>query len=429
MLNDSALQAAHVGISVYEPASGKWWYDYQGEKYFVPASNVKLATCYAAMKYLGDSLVGLRYKIGTWNDGVETDMAILAEPTGDPSFLHPDFKEQKVYALLKSLSYEIRFLRPLFGHNYYGQGWSWDDSREPYMPQLSFFPIYGNVARFEFKEGQLTSVVPSYFQKRNAVFMAGTAAAPSATRFINKNVFEIEQTPDKVAASPTVEIPLVLADESIPDDLIADTLHKIVKRAYSDILLFRPEVSDSEIFANRYSDLITVHSQPTDSVLKPMMHRSDNFFAEQSLLMVGNELIGYMNDEKIIDTLIKTDFKDLPQKPKWVDGSGLSRYNLFTPQDFVVIIQKMQTEFGMTRLKNILPTGNQGTFVNYYKADSTAFYAKTGSLSGVVALSGFLTTKKGKELIFSVLVNNHQASATRIRRAVEKFIQNLRNKY
>jgi D-alanyl-D-alanine carboxypeptidase/D-alanyl-D-alanine-endopeptidase (penicillin-binding protein 4) len=160
-----------------------------------------------------------------------------------------------------------------------------------------------------------------------------------------------------------------------------------------------------------------------------MMHRSDNFFAEQTLLMVSNERLGYMNDEKIIDTLLKTDFKDLPQKPRWVDGSGLSRYNLFTPQDFVAILNKMKNEFGMDRIKVILATGGEGTISSYYKADSGYIYGKTGTLSGVVAFSGFLYTKKGKLLIFSTLVNNHNASATEVRRAVEKFLQGIRNKY
>ncbi|MBL0067040.1 MAG: D-alanyl-D-alanine carboxypeptidase [Chitinophagaceae bacterium] len=172
-----------------------------------------------------------------------------------------------------------------------------------------------------------------------------------------------------------------------------------------------------------------MHSQPTDSLLKPMMHRSDNFFAEQSLLMVSNERLGVMNDAKIIDTLLKTDFKDLPQKPRWVDGSGLSRYNLFTPQDFVAILNKMKNEFGMERIKVILPTGGEGTISSYYKTDSGYIYGKTGTLSGVVAFSGFLYTKKRKLLIFSTLVNNHQASATEVRRAVEKFLQGIRNNY
>ena len=125
--------------------------------------------------------------------------------------------------------------------------------------------------------------------------------------------------------------------------------------------------------------------------------------------MVSNERLGVMNDAKIIDTLLKTDFKDLPQKPRWVDGSGLSRYNLFTPQDFVAILNKMKNEFGMERIKVIFPTGGEGTISSYYKADSGYIYAKTGTLSGVVAFSGFLYTKKEKLLIFSILVNNHQA--------------------
>ena len=60
-----------------------------------------------------------------------------------------------------------------------------------------------------------------------------------------------------------------------------------------------------------------IYSQPTDSMLKPLMHESDNFFADKSLLMVSAKLLNVMNDEKVIDTLLKTDFKGLPQKPRW----------------------------------------------------------------------------------------------------------------
>src|SRR5215470_10572074 len=61
VLKDSSLTTAHVGITIFEPATNKYWFNYQGDHYFVPASNTKIPTCYAAMKYLGDSLVGLRY--------------------------------------------------------------------------------------------------------------------------------------------------------------------------------------------------------------------------------------------------------------------------------------------------------------------------------------------------------------------------------
>ena len=87
-----------------------------------------------------------------------------------------------------------------------------------------------------------------------------------------------------------------------------------------------------------------------------------------------------------------------------------------------------QAEAG-ERIKTILPTGNDGTLEGLYKSEEGYIFAKTGTLSGVVALSGFLYTKKNKMLIFSILVNNHQASATQVRRAMEKFVRGLRERY
>ncbi|HEX6914300.1 MAG TPA: D-alanyl-D-alanine carboxypeptidase, partial [Chitinophagaceae bacterium] len=170
------------------------------------------------------------------------------------------------------------------------------------------------------------------------------------------------------------------------------------------------------------SGFSVIRSQPLDSLLRLMMHRSDNFFAEQTLLMLSNEMTGVMNDAKIIDSLLKTDLSDLPQKPRWVDGSGLSRYNLFSPDDMVAVLTKMKTEFDWNRITTILPTGGEGTLTSYYRSLKDRFFAKTGTLSNNIALSGFLVTNRNKTLVFSVLVNNHMGNTTQIRKAVEKFL-------
>ena len=108
-----------------------------------------------------------------------------------------------------------------------------------------------------------------------------------------------------------------------------------------------------------------------------------------------------------------------------MDGSGLSRYNLFTPEDFVAILNKMKEEFAWYRITYIFASGGSGTLGNYYKNGSGKIYAKTGSLSNNVALSGYLITKSGHELTFSVLVSNYTGNSTGIRRAVEKFLMNV----
>jgi D-alanyl-D-alanine carboxypeptidase/D-alanyl-D-alanine-endopeptidase (penicillin-binding protein 4) len=453
VLSAPALQTAHVGISIYEPATNKYWYNYQGDKYFVPASNTKIPTCYAAMKYLGDSLVGLRY--GIPEEQFLKDNTIVIQPTGDPTFLLSEYINHPVFEFLNQ-KFKIEKKRAGIyydGSNVerWGSGWSWNDYDESYMAERSIFPVFGNVITIRLEELQnriikdVTEIkrVVSLFKTESHYFdtllnqrlaLISVENASSAlpklkiTRNISQNEFHV--WPDKNAFSNKA-FPFVTATTATVKDILSDTLKTkftyVFKAGANNTYDWACEDCDvSFITINKWNNL---HSQPTDSLLKPMMHRSDNFFAEQSLLMVSNERLGIMNDEKIIDTLLKTDFKDLPQKPRWVDGSGLSRYNLFTPQDFVAILNKMKNEFGMERIKVILPTGGEGTLGSYYNKESGYIYAKTGTLSGVVAISGFLYTKKNKLLIFSVLVNNHNNSATDVRRAVEKFIAGIRNKY
>jgi D-alanyl-D-alanine carboxypeptidase/D-alanyl-D-alanine-endopeptidase (penicillin-binding protein 4) len=413
VLKDSSLATAHVGISIYEPATNKYWFNYQGDHYFVPASNTKIPTCYAAMKYLGDSLVGLSV--------AEYEDFILFSGTGDPTFLHEDFKIQPIYNYLKSLDKSAKVLLLTssgWQEKGLGSGWAWNDYDADYMAERSAFPIYGNVVSMSGKTGSI-NVRPGYFLPFSDLTHS------NAGGYLNRgerSQFANEFRGFSLGNSlRIVKIPFITSDS-----LSLILLHDTLKLNHQKMGIYSTPI---DIDALKNPVKFNLHSQPTDSLLKPMMHRSDNFFAEQTLLMVSNERLGVMNDEKIIDTLLKTDFKDLPQKPRWADGSGLSRYNLFTPQDFVAIFNKMKNEFGMDRIKNIFPTGNEGTLNNYYKAENGYLFGKTGSLSGVVALSGFLYTKKNKLLIFSVLVNNHNASATGVRRAVEKFIENLREKY
>src|SRR5690349_4376348 len=155
VINDSSLLTAHVGISIYEPATGKYWYNYQGEHYFVPASNTKLPGCYAAMKYLGDSLVGLRYFI--------QDNYVNILGTGDPTFLHPDFKKQPVFDFLKkanNVSYSLEGVIQNFSP--LGEGWAWNDYLGDYSAERSEVPIYGNVVRFTM-QGDTVNVDPYFF--------------------------------------------------------------------------------------------------------------------------------------------------------------------------------------------------------------------------------------------------------------------------
>jgi D-alanyl-D-alanine carboxypeptidase/D-alanyl-D-alanine-endopeptidase (penicillin-binding protein 4) len=389
ILNNEAFVNAHTGISIYEPATGNYWYNYQGDKYFVPASNTKLATCYAAMKYLGDSLIGLRYRM--------ENKYVNFIGTGDPTFLDPEFKNQPVFDFLKKSS-DVNYLldgstssdfTPL------GRGWSWDDYLGDYAAERSEMPIYGNVVKF-YMQADTVAVMPSFFYNESIQWNNGILRNGGQPYFKIVRPFEVNSF-YTLSSSQMYRTRTKFTSQFVPFKTFSKSLYPR-KRTFIKLLedTLHKTIGDWSLVdaPPRFQDYSIIHSQPTDSLLKPMMHRSDNFFAEQSLLMVSNVVLGTMNDQKIIDTLLKTDFKSFPQKPGWVDGSGLSRYNLFSPIDFVFILNKMKNDFGMERIKNILQTGGTGTISNYYREDRGYIFVKTGTLNGVVALSGFFIYEK-----------------------------------
>ena len=404
-LNDSAVRTGHAGISIYEPTTGKYLYNYNADKNFIPSSNLKLFTLYAGMKYLGDSLVGMRF--------TEDGSNIYITPTGDPTLLHANFKSQPVFEFLASSQKKI-FYDPLpFLSNSYGEGWAWDDYPEDFMAERSVLPVYGNVKTFSFKERGM-SIIPGKvaedslrLHEMNNVIGWGSN---HVKRNFYSNNFNITQRYGFKQVD-TIKVPFITSEE-LSYKLLADTLHKeIINSGYNHKLNLPKHI---------------IFSRSVDSLFKPMMFNSDNFFAEQTLLMVSNERLGFMMDKQIIDSFLKNNLKDIPNKPRWVDGSGLSRYNLFSPKDFVYILDKLQKEFGIERMKRILPTGGQGTLANYYEKEAGYIYAKTGSMSNNVSLSGYLFTRKNKMLLFSVLINNYTGSGREGRRAIEKFIQQIR---
>jgi D-alanyl-D-alanine carboxypeptidase/D-alanyl-D-alanine-endopeptidase (penicillin-binding protein 4) len=111
---------------------------------------------------------------------------------------------------------------------------------------------------------------------------------------------------------------------------------------------------------------------------------------------------------------------------RWADGSGLSRYNLNTPENYVAILKSMQDQFGQARVTNIFETGGEGTLSAYFKNFPGELHAKTGSLGGQIALSGFIFTQKQQKLYFSVLVSNHMSpTSAGVRRAVETYLREV----
>src|SRR5699024_10097923 len=112
-----------------------------------------------------------------------------------------------------------------------------------------------------------------------------------------------------------------------------------------------------------------VYSIPTDTLYKRMLQPSDNFIAEQLLLVTAAHHNLGLNSRAIIDTMKTKYLNFLPDEPNWVDGSGLSRYNMFTPSAMVHLLVAIDEEFKSDeQLLELLPAGGErGTLENWYR--------------------------------------------------------------
>ena len=402
LLNSEGVKGAHVGIAVYNDTKGQWLSKYQSDHYFTPASNIKILATYLGLQFLGDSLPG-------WKMAENADTLFLM-PLGDPSFMHPEFSYQPIVDMIKNTNKQVVILgNHQDQFEVFGSGWSWADYAEDYQPERSRMPIYGNVVHFYQSNKKLEAIKPFYFFKDLVDLDKVEEKNWSRNRLGNHFFATNETNKSKYFQVPfsQEDVPMVKALE-----LLSDTLGKKISFQKNSTLTSIP--------------FKTIKTVSTDSLLKIMMLRSDNFYADQIVLMASAQLFGKMDDAALIDSVKKLFFADLPQKMRWVDGSGLSRYNLNTPENYIAILQQMQAKFGEARVKNIFEKGGEGTIAAYYKNFPGTIYAKTGTLGGQVALSGFIYTPKQQKLYFSVLVANHMSkSSAQVRRAVETYLTSV----
>lgn len=381
------------GFVLYNPEKGKETINHNGGKYFTPASNTKLYTFYAAHKTLGDSIRGLEY--------FEQNDTLFVKGTADPTLLY-EFEASKTIDFLKGYEGSIAIIDESINDDKFGSGWSWGDYQYYYMPEKSLFPIYGNIITYSMSNDSIKSL-PKYF-----IDKISTVDTVDINRALNKNLFYLEKTDTTPNYIPFKTSTALVAK------LLSDTLQKPVN-----------VVSKSNAVPFK-----TLYSVATDSVLKQMLVVSDNFIAEQLMLQVGKEVSGKYNVHEGIKYILENHLSDLPQKPRWVDGSGLSRYNLFTPEDTVRLLTKMYNEIPLEKLLSYFPVGGKtGTIKNWYANDPPFIYAKTGSLSNNHCLSGYLITKKGTVLIFSYMNNHYRISSSEIKTQIQEHLFKIYNTY
>lgn len=395
---------SHTGFALYDLEKGQTVAEHQSDHYFTPASNTKLFSFYAGLRTLGDSIPALRY--------VQKGDSLIFWGTGDPSLLYPNLPSTKALDFLRSRQEKLFFSASNFFDNPYGAGWQWDDYNGSYQPEVSPLPIYGNVLTFKTKQNGYLEVLPAYGWRFTRV-EGSESKRFGVLRDFDENIFRY--APSRIRAGYEQSVPF-RTSAVLTAALLSDTLKRVVTVINKS---FRSTENPNYLY-----------SVPADTLYKRMLQPSDNMLAEHLLMLVSSKIGDSLSVEKAIDYATKHYLNDLPDAPVWADGSGLSRYNLFTPRSIVALLQKIYQKVPQKRLFELLAIGGQtGTLKNIYKSEKPFVFGKTGTVSNCHNLSGYLLTSSGKVLIFSFMNNNFVRPTADIRKEMERILTQIHLNY
>ena len=390
----SPLSKLASGILIQDLNTGKVIFSHQADQFFMPASNAKLATFLMAKSFLGDSIPSFAY--------LENRDTLFFWGTGDPTQLNPSFKNTSLIDNLSKSTKVLVYCVPQKEIAPLGSGWSWDDYNDSYSAEISSLPLYGNLVGFSVKN-QNWETAPRYFKSA----ISGTHSFNYVLRDRLKNEFTL---PTLKSEWKVQQVPFVTS-ATLTAKLLADTLKK-------DVVVQRKAMNP--LAKIQYAGLL-------DSLYVPMLHESDNMIAEQLLLLIGAKYQWSGGAQDIISRLKKESNFEFLKAARWVDGSGLSRYNLFRPKDFIEILTALSQKVEPTKLHFLLPrSGRSGTLKSVkLKSDDHVIWAKSGSFSNTYDLSGFFQNSKGKTYVFSIMTNLANHSVAESKRDVINFLENL----
>ncbi len=389
-----------TGFALFDPEDRKLLFSRQADKYFTPASNTKIFTYFAAETLLRQACPTIHYR--------EQGDTLWLWGTGYPMLLHPDFvAHDTLRQWLANRPEKTWFLAT--GHFYderYGEGWSWDDYPYGYQMEKAALPLYGNAVHFS-KQGHLAPIKtqPAYFQDKLIFEPPRTIG-----RYENRNLFTFS---DRALAVEKLDRSIgYIYTPTVVKNLLQDTFHRKVE-VVADTL---PRAFWRKTFS----------APMPDTVYQKLLQDSDNFIAEQLLQMCSAQRYGYINTSRILRYLTDTVLAKSPQPLDWVDGSGLSRYNKFTPLSVVSILDQLLQQIPQERLFRLFPAGGvSGTIRSWYEGNKGKpfVFAKTGTLRHVHCLSGYLLSSSGKTYIFSFMHNNYPDRISELKEEMDTVLQ------
>jgi D-alanyl-D-alanine carboxypeptidase/D-alanyl-D-alanine-endopeptidase (penicillin-binding protein 4) len=438
------LDRTHWGIAVYDVASRRWRARVNADRHFIPASNTKLVVGTATLGLLGPDF---RYRTPVRLIGRDADSArvLIVEGSGDPTwsarFRESDFTvtdsiaDLVLAAGLKRITGGIIIDASRFTDEPVPGTWEVGDLTSSFAPPVAAFAIaegtFTLVITAAARPGEtavVTQLGGSGLQPLAAYIRTDTARARRSVDYLNRS--DSVRLNGSIALGRTDTVRYAVTD---PAAYAGRALESALRQRGIEVrygLRVLRDTAESAAWSRSPGPadvtLATVTSPPLGEIVAAMLLPSQNWIAEQLVKTIGAERTGYGSWQRGID-----------EEATWLvgqvgvdstafflrDASGLSAQDLLAPSAIVRLLEYAGTQPWGDVFRNGLPAPGLagGTLENRLAGYENRIRAKTGTITNVNSLSGYLNGRR--ELIFSIMTNGSGVSSAAVRRGIDRIVQ------
>lgn len=397
VIKDSGVDTESIAVSIKSAEGGKAVYSLNNKMLMNPASVQKVITTPAMVEALGEDYM---FSTEIYSRGED---AFLIKLGADPYLTSTDLRKLANYIKLDTKKVYID--DSVLDNKTWGEGWQWDDDMNPLMPRFGSYNLDKNLIKLTIMppEGNAPAVIinPSRYP---LVFFNNIKAGDKTDvqvyrdNAVSANTIMLSGT---VARPTTVFIPANNLKRYF-DVQLTRTLEN--KKVY----LKDAFVSDKQTSADKYLDKVT---HDMDSAVIDIFKNSNNMVTETLFKLAGKK---YCNLETGTDASGIKMFNDYCLRNKLdnsririTDASGVSKNNLVSA-DFVTDVLYVNKD---NKIMEKLPAPGEGTLTHRMLTIKDNLRAKTGTLSDISSIAGYLTSKSGKKYVFCIMINDMKLSS------------------
>ncbi|PSP15823.1 MAG: D-alanyl-D-alanine carboxypeptidase/D-alanyl-D-alanine-endopeptidase [Cyanobacteria bacterium QS_8_64_29] len=423
-----ALERARWGVLVRTLEGGRTLYARHPRQYFTPASNAKLLTTAAALRELGGSF---RFQTPAYATGSPPELATLRIfGRWDPSL-----KTRDLERLAQQLARQgVRRIERAIADRGGTPGptvpptWAWEDAYAAYGAIPDPFMLNGNAAPLQLQPRQLGQPLRLRWRdpvaarqwdlrNRSLTVAAGSTPAINMTGRLGTPVLRVGGQLPADAESQTWQLSVPQPGRYWVQTLQSALRDRGIAVGQASVASSRPPERDP---------LATLSSPPLAELVATTNRQSNNLYAEALFRKLGARSVATTGSRAIEQVLSEI---GVPRESyALTDGSGLSRHNRISPQALVATLRQMaQTPQASVYRDSLAVAGRSGTLQERLQGTAAAgrLQGKTGTMTGVSALSGYLETGEAPTLTFAILLNRSGRNVPTMRAAIDRIVQRL----